>query len=134
MNHASTTRAVCAASRGSRLARLVQTGVAAVVLAVLSCGPAQAQRQGGADNGDPRMQQQDPRMQQPQREQRFDPRSFDSRNFDPREFDDRRQQDQGMRQDARRSGRLTPDERRDLRRQINEAGMDLYSHPPRRGH
>jgi hypothetical protein len=33
---------------------------------------------------------------------------------------------------SRRNGRLTPDERRDLRRQINEAGQDIYSTPPRR--
>ncbi|MGZ3184650.1 MAG: hypothetical protein ACXU8N_19610 [Telluria sp.] len=31
----------------------------------------------------------------------------------------------------RRNGRLTPDERRDLRRQINEAGQDIYAHTPR---
>ena len=30
-----------------------------------------------------------------------------------------------------RNGRLTPDERRDLRRQINEAGHDIYATPPR---
>jgi hypothetical protein len=43
------------------------------------------------------------------------------------------QEQQQEQRDARRgsgSGRMTPDERRDLRRQINEAGMDLY--PPRR--
>ena len=33
---------------------------------------------------------------------------------------------------SRRNGRLTPDERRDLRRQINEAGQDIYSNQPRR--
>ena len=32
----------------------------------------------------------------------------------------------------RRVGRLTPDERRDLRRQINEVGQDIYANPPRR--
>jgi hypothetical protein len=44
------------------------------------------------------------------------------------------QQEQNMRnaENLRRSGRMTPDERRDLRRQINEAGMDLYPNPPRR--
>jgi hypothetical protein len=34
--------------------------------------------------------------------------------------------------DSRRTGRMTPDERRDLRRQINEVGQDIYSNPPRR--
>jgi hypothetical protein len=136
MKHASTTSVVRAASGGGRLARLVQTGVAALTVAVLSCGTAYAQRHG--DHGDQaelrgqdqRMQDQrmqDPRMQQ--REPRFDPRVFDTREYE----EQRRQQDQGMRQDPRRSsGRLTPDERRDLRRQINEAGMDLYPHPSRR--
>lgn len=33
---------------------------------------------------------------------------------------------------GRRNGRLTPDERRDLRRQINEAGQDIYAAPLRR--
>jgi hypothetical protein len=33
---------------------------------------------------------------------------------------------------ARRGSRMTPDERRDLRRQINEAGSDLYKNAPRR--
>ncbi|WP_051294051.1 hypothetical protein [Pseudoduganella violaceinigra] len=33
---------------------------------------------------------------------------------------------------SRRMGRMTPDERRDLRRQINEAGQQVYSLPPRR--
>jgi hypothetical protein len=33
---------------------------------------------------------------------------------------------------SRRVGRLTPDERRDLRRQINEVGQDIYANPPRR--
>jgi hypothetical protein len=34
--------------------------------------------------------------------------------------------------DGRRGGRMTADERRDLRRQINEVGQDIYSNPPRR--
>jgi len=32
----------------------------------------------------------------------------------------------------RRNGRMTPDERRDLRRQINEAGNDIYPNRRRR--
>jgi hypothetical protein len=71
----------------------------------------------------------------------------DPRQGDPRAYDDRRappqqayggspyqlQQQQAQQQpqpDRRSSGKLTPDERRDLRRQINEANMDLY--PQRR--
>jgi hypothetical protein len=137
--------------RGGRLARVVRAGAAACALAVLACNPALAQRHGdhGADQRqdqrqdrqdqrildqrqDPRVQPdpraqdprtQDPRTQDPRampaaREQRFDSREFDGRQ-DPRA------------QEARRPSRLTPDERRDLRRQINEAGMDLYPHQPR---
>jgi hypothetical protein len=121
---------------------------AAGVLALVAASPALAQRY--HDRGDPRMQdprvqdqrvQQDPRAMDPragdprampppppQREQRFDPHTFDSRAVEDRR--QQQQQEQGARE-MRRSGRLTPDERRDLRRQINEAGMDLYSHPPR---
>lgn len=114
---------------GVRLARVLCA--AAAVLAVVA-GPAMAQRQDRG--GDPRMQdmrsQQEPRpMPQAEHGQRFDPRTFDSREFDER----RMQQEAAARsQEARRSGRLTPDERRDLRRQINEAGMDLYSRPQHR--
>jgi hypothetical protein len=65
----------------------------------------------------------------------------DTRRFDPREFDARAQeQRRELQQDQqnkdaeafRRSGRLTPDERRDLRRQINEAGNDIYPNGRRR--
>jgi hypothetical protein len=65
-------------------------------------------------------------------------RPFDARGFDARAEEQRRalqmQQEQGAHsaEAARRSGRMTPDERRDLRRQINEAGMDLYPNTPRR--
>jgi hypothetical protein len=105
-----------------------------VVLAAVASNPALAQRHG--DHGDPQRYQdprvadqrgQDPRAVPPreQPQPRFEPRAFDSR-----EFDDRRQDAQ--RQDQRRpTTRMTPDERRDLRRQINEAGMDLYARPPR---
>jgi hypothetical protein len=120
---------------GGWLARALRAGAAAVMLAAVASSPALAQRHGG-DRGDPRLQdqrvQQDPRAM-PQRapeqappQPRFEPRAFDSR-----EFDDRRQE-QAQRPDPRRAPtRMTPDERRDLRRQINEAGMDLYTRPPR---
>ena len=54
-----------------------------------------------------------------------DPRAYDAR------ADEQRRTMQSA-EPARRSGRLTPDERRDLRRQINEAGQDIYAAPPRR--
>ena len=71
-----------------------------------------------------------------QRQQRqFDTRQ--QRQFDTRAEERRRdaqdqQNGQGNAEAFRRSGRLTPDERRDLRRQINEAGADIYQARPRR--
>lgn len=60
---------------------------------------------------------------------RADPRQYETRQPDPRAEEQRRQaQEQG----GRRGGRLTPDERAELRRQINEAGIDLYPNAPRR--
>jgi hypothetical protein len=66
-------------------------------------------------------------------------RQNDTREYEARAEEQRRQQQQAQQEQnrrnaeaGRRSGRLTPDERRDLRRQINEAGMDLYPNTPRR--
>lgn len=60
-------------------------------------------------------------------------RQPEQRQGDAREDQRRNEQFQQDQQNAqnnaeafRRSGRLTPDERRDLRRQINEAGADIY--------
>jgi hypothetical protein len=74
--------------------------------------------------------QQFPRFRLPpqQRDQRGEQRPFDEPRFEQRRAPQEQREPQ---HDARRSsGRMTPDERRDLRRQINEAGMDLY--PQRR--
>lgn len=77
--------------------------------------------------------------QQIQRQQQErNARQFDSRQFEARADEQRRnlqmQQEQNAHNESfrRSSGRLTPDERRDLRRQINEAGMDLYPNKARR--
>ncbi|MGZ5202688.1 MAG: hypothetical protein ACXWC4_23240 [Telluria sp.] len=126
-------------AQGGWLARVLRAGAAGMVLAVVASGPALAQRHGDHDRGDPRVQDQRPQQDQrgmpdpramPQRAPEQVPQRFEPRAFDSREFDDRRQ-DPGARQDPRRPSRMTPDERRDLRRQINEAGIDLYAHPPR---
>lgn len=42
------------------------------------------------------------------------------------------QESENDRADPRRGARMTADERRDLRRQINEVGQDIYARPPRR--
>jgi hypothetical protein len=63
---------------------------------------------------------------QQDRDQRDDMRALEEQ----RRAQQMEQREQREQQHERRSGRMTPDERRDLRRQINEAGMDLY--PQRR--
>lgn len=87
----------------------------------------------------------------PRREDRPQPMQQNQRQADPRQADQQRQIDQRNSYEARaeeqrramqeasrnaemnrRVGRLTPDERRDLRRQINEVGQDIYANPPRR--
>ncbi|OYO32354.1 hypothetical protein CD932_01815 [Janthinobacterium sp. PC23-8] len=97
---------------------------------VLACGVAQAQSQ-QPPRRDDQQQMQSQRFEQPQRgndnrlrEQR-EARSFDTR------VEEQRRAGEGS-DAARRTGRMTADERRDLRRQINEAGQDIYSNPPRR--
>lgn len=73
------------------------------------------------------------RLQQHQAEPRQpDPRQIDPRSFDARADDQRRALQESGHNADRRGGRLTPDERRDLRRQINEVGQDIYANPPHR--
>jgi len=77
-------------------------------------------------------------LQQQPRDERGDRGDRNGQRFEQRDGrdqrgDDAHRQQQDRSADAqRRSGRLTPDERRDLRRQINEAGVDLYPNTPRR--
>jgi hypothetical protein len=56
--------------------------------------------------------------------ERNDPRYSQERYYDPRREPDA--------EDPRRNGRMSPEERRALRRQINEAGQDIYSRKPQR--
>lgn len=94
----------------------------------------------GPGNSDAQRVMQDQRAERqappPERQERA--RQFDARSFEARAEERRRQlqmqqeQNQQNAESFRRGGRLTPDERRDLRRQINEAGMDLYRKSPRR--
>ncbi|WP_395400215.1 hypothetical protein ACHMW6_22975 [Pseudoduganella sp. UC29_106] len=58
-----------------------------------------------------------------------DPRSFEARAEEQRRMMEESSNNAEM---NRRIGRMTPDERRDLRRQINEAGQEVYALPPRR--
>lgn len=116
------------AQAAPRFARLVRHGVVACVLACTAFG-ALAQGQERSPRRDEAQQQvmrerYEARMQEP----RFDPRVYEREDERRREIQvQERRADEG-----RRSGRLTPDERRDLRRQINEAGADLYPNARRR--
>ncbi|MES2758788.1 MAG: hypothetical protein V4693_15550 [Pseudomonadota bacterium] len=132
MNNALTTiHAAASAGFSGRLAfvRAVVLGCAVACAAA----PALAQERDGRRNG----QSQQPPVEREQSRaermppQRVDPRQFEQ-NADPRAEEQRRRAAQQDQEHGRRGGRLTPDERRELRRQINEAGIDLYPNTPRR--
>ena len=82
------------------------------------------------------MQAQRAERQQPPADRQERVRQFDNRQFEARAEEQRRQlqqeQDRQNAESSRRGGRLTPDERRELRRQINDAGTELYPRSPRR--
>lgn len=110
----------------------VRYSVASALVCCGLLGAAMAQ----ADGGD------GPRREAPQHQQgngRPEARQPDNRQIDPRSYEARAEEQRRAMQEAsrnvelnRRVGRMTPDERRDLRRQINEVGQDLYANPPRR--
>jgi hypothetical protein len=91
--------------------KMARQSMAAGMTCLLLCCPAWANPGNGADHA-ARMQQKEARQEarQEAREARLE--AHDQRG------------------DARKkAGRLTPEERRALRRQINEAGQDLYQTP-----
>ncbi|XYJ12165.1 hypothetical protein ACSUZJ_09275 [Telluria sp. B2] len=123
---------------GQRLARLARRGLAVCMLACVGLGAAHAQSHGRRDDiqlpPPPQMRPERfpapaPQIEQP-REQRMVEQQRAMEDQQRRQAA-QMQQEQGMR-DGRRGGRLTPDERRDLRRQINEAGIDIYPNAQRR--
>jgi len=95
-----------------------------------------------AQPGDgPRREDNRPQMQRQAEPRQVDPRQVDQQrqvdqrnNYEARAEEQRRAMQEASRNAEmnRRVGRLTPDERRDLRRQINEVGQDIYANPPRR--
>ena len=107
---------------------------------MLLAGAAMSAAHAGPGNSDAQraMQAQRAERQAPPPDRQERARQFDARSFEARAEEQRRQlqmqqeQNQQNAESFRRSGRLTPDERRDLRRQINEVGMDLYPKSPRR--
>ena len=114
---------------GSRRARAAAWLCAcALVMSALPAFAAPDRNDG--PRGTERQVNQDDRQRQNE-VQRPDPRQDEPRAEGPRrQIVQREQPARG--ENARRSGKLTPDERRDLRRQINEAGIDLYPNTPRR--
>lgn len=90
----------------------------------------------GQDRRDDNRGQQNGQRQQDIRQ---DSRQEQPRQLDPRSYEARAEEQRRAMQDnnrnaemSRRVGRMTADERRDLRRQINEAGAEVYALPPRR--
>jgi uncharacterized protein HemX len=122
-----------AGPKAGRFARCALRSALACALVLGASGAALAQQYGDrqSDRRDnPSMQQSDrgDRGERGGRDPRYDVRAYEEQ----RRMQQQQEQQQEQR-DARRgsgSGRMTADERRDLRRQINEAGMDLYR--PRR--
>ena len=124
-----------AGTKAGQLARRALRGVLACALVFGASGAVFAQQYG--DRHDDQSQQQSGRGEHGARFQ-LPPQDRDPRN-DARAYEEQRRMQQQYQQDQQRqdqrdarrgSGRMTADERRDLRRQINEAGIDLY--PPRR--
>ncbi len=112
------------ASIGARARRIGMACVLACT-AFAAFGAVHAQERNGFRKDDLQFQRDERRQDQRQDQPRFEQR-------DQRADDARRQQQERSAEAQRRSGRMTPDERRDLRRQINEAGVDLYPNTPRR--
>ncbi|SHM25597.1 hypothetical protein SAMN05192549_101114 [Duganella sacchari] len=111
----------------------VRSSLASALLCcgLISTGIARAEGPDGSRREVPQHQQGGQRTEQrPSSEQR----QIDTRTYEARAEEQRRAMQEASRnaEMSRRVGRMTPDERRDLRRQINEVGQDLYANPPRR--
>ena len=123
-------RAGGSSASGDRLARFVRHGVVAFALACTAAGAMAA----GQDRGPRREEMQQQAMRDRYEARAQDPR-YDQRAYEMRE-EARMRQEQAMRDSMReeggRRGRMTPDERSELKRQINEANRDLYPNPRRR--
>jgi hypothetical protein len=122
-----------AGTKAGRFARCALRAALACAMVLGASGTAFAQQYGDRQYD----RRDDPSAQQSGREHGGRLADRDPR-YDVRAYEEQRRQQQQQYQDQRQererrgnaASRMTPDERRDLRRQINEAGMDLY--PPRR--
>jgi hypothetical protein len=124
-SRAAAQRAVAlASSAGTAIAGPVAAVAAALLVALPSLAIA------GPDDGPPRR---DNQQQQSGRDNRWGD-TRDSRSFEARAEEQRRlmQENANNAEISRRMSRMTPDERRDLRRQIDDARIEVYSNTPRR--
>jgi uncharacterized protein HemX len=132
-----------AGTKAGRIARCALRSALACALVFGAAGAAFAQQYGDRQyerRDNPSMQsdrgerggERGGRYLSPERDPRYDVRAYEEQRRIQQQQQQLQQQQQEQREARRNSGsgRMTPDERRDLRRQINEAGMDLY--PPRR--
>lgn len=123
----SKTQAGASTAGGERLARFVRHGVVAFALACTAAGALAAGQERSPRRED--MPQQDMRERYESRVQ--EPR-FDQRAEEMREAARQRERNIREMQEEQGRRRMTPDERSDLRRQINEANRDLYPNARRR--
>jgi hypothetical protein len=120
-------------ANGAQL-RPCAAGLLAAFLVATAVGPLAGIAQANPNDGPPRR---DDRGQQQNRRDFRDSRwgdAADQRSFEARAEEQRRimQENANNAEMNRRMSRMTADERRDLRRQINEAGQEVYSLTPRR--
>jgi hypothetical protein len=126
-----------AGTKAGQIARCALRSVLACALVFGASGAAFAQQYGDRQSDrrdDPSTQQsgrgeRGARYLPPERDPRYDVRAYEEQRRAQQQYQEQRQEQRDSHRGAA-AGRMTPDERRDLRRQINEAGMDLY--PPRR--
>jgi hypothetical protein len=119
------------AAGSGRLARLVKHGVVTCVLSLTAAGALAGGQEQSPRRDDMQQQQQRERYESRAQDARSDVRAYEIQMQD--EMRRRAMEEQGRAQrDEGRRVRMTPDERRELKRQINEAGMDLYPHARRR--
>lgn len=112
------------ASEPARVSVGALAASSALLCSLLTALPAHAS---GPDRGGDR----EPPRREDARDHR-DQRERDARSFERAEERRRMIQESGNADMSRRVDRMTPDERRDLRRQINEAGQEIYTRPQRR--
>ncbi len=124
--HINSISSIRAGTRSRLLFLLACALIGSAAMSVAHAGPGRGQQQQEySRDADPRQQ---PRQYDDRQQRQFDERAFQARADEQR----RQMEQQQQSNDGRRNSRLTPDERRDLRRQINEAGADIYSNKGRR--